>query len=60
MDEVRTPRLTQASRSRRDRRRELALAAQYVHDLSERHARDRRVRRPAARPGRIAPGASTP
>ena len=44
MDEARSPRTTDPSPSRRDLRREVALAAQYIHDLAGRSARERRSR----------------
>jgi hypothetical protein len=42
MDEARSPRTTDPDHSRRDLRREVALAAQYIHDLAGRSARERR------------------
>jgi len=45
MDEACSPRTTGSSPSRRDLRREVALAAQYIHDLAGRSARERRRER---------------
>ena len=49
MDEACSPRTTGSSPSRRDLRREVALAAQYIHDLAGRNAHERRDRRSRAR-----------
>ena len=48
MEDVRIPRPVIASSPLRDQRRTAALIAQYIHELSGRHADDRPVVRESA------------
>ena len=48
MEDVRIPRPVIASSPLRDQRRTAALIAQYIHELSGRHAGDRAVVRESA------------
>ena len=45
MEDVRITRPATAPSPLRDRRRSAALVAQYIHELSDRHAADRRAAR---------------
>jgi hypothetical protein len=57
MDEVRISREVIQSSPLRDRRRTAGLVAQYIHELSDRHAAGRRAARPDRAPVRE-PGAA--